>query len=225
MGDQHFTRFFNQIKFNYFFFVGIIVFYVVHISLVAKFSTGIWAGIDVLCILAQLAFMRKFIRLMINLEMDFNVIVKGRIFFINQKGMYSDTQTLTGDKIKTIRATYPGFISSYFGHGTVDVLTEGDIGLMGVMTMQYVEDPEDTVASMNQLVSGRIEPIEKIHNVYLSKIVSEYGIDRNSEDFREKIRQYLTNYEGQIRDDYLGSRDEETKREIEAIYGEYRMKP
>ncbi|MDQ1343303.1 MAG: hypothetical protein QG650_22, partial [Patescibacteria group bacterium] len=59
----------------------------------------------------------------------------------------------------------------------------------------------------------------------LSKIVSEYGIDRNSEDFREKIRQYLANYEDQIRDDYLGTQDEETKREIEAIYGEYRMKP
>lgn len=81
----------------------------VHVAVVAKFSTGVWAVIDIVCILIQLGLMSKFVRLMINLEMDFNVVVQGRIFFINQSGMYSDTQTLSGDKIKTIRSTYPGF--------------------------------------------------------------------------------------------------------------------
>ncbi len=108
-GDEAFTRFFNQIQTNFFFFVAMVAFYVVHVAVVAKFSTGIWAALDIVCILAQLALMSKFIRSMINLEMDFNVVVPGRIFFINQNGMYSDTQTLSGDKIKTIRSTYPGF--------------------------------------------------------------------------------------------------------------------
>ncbi len=74
-GDHAFTRFFNQIQTNFFFFVGVIVFYVVHIAFVAKFSTGIWAALDIVCIFAQLALMSKFVRSMINLEMDFNVVV------------------------------------------------------------------------------------------------------------------------------------------------------
>lgn len=90
--------------------------------------------------------------------------------------------------------------------------------------MHYVDNPEDAVSNMNMLVSGRVEPIEKIHNVYLSKIISAYGIDRNGKDFRKKIREYLANYENQIRDDYLSAQDTETKREIEEIYQEYRTK-
>lgn len=91
------------------------------------------------------------------------------------------------------------------------------------MTMHYVDNPEDAVSNMNSLVSGRIEPLEKIHNVYLSKIISAYGISRDGSDFRKKIREYLANYENQIRDDYLSAQDSETKREIEEIYREYRM--
>ncbi len=91
------------------------------------------------------------------------------------------------------------------------------------MTMHYVDNPEDAVSNMNSLVSGRIEPLEKIHNVYLSKIISAYGINRDGSDFRKKIREYLANYENQIRDDYLSAQDPETKREIEEIYREYRM--
>lgn len=223
-GDAAFTRFFNQLQTNFFFFIGIIVFYVVHVVIIKEFSTGIWAVADILCILAQLALMTKFVRTMINHEMDFNAIVKGRIFFINQKGMYSDTQTLAGDKIKTIRSTYPGFLGSYFRYGTVDVLTEGDIGLMGVMTMHYVDNPELAVSNMNLLVSGRLEPIEKIHNVYLSKIVSTHGIDQEGPDFRQKIKQYLTDYDEQIRNDYVAAQDEETKKEIEEIYAAYAKK-
>lgn len=223
-GDAAFTRFFNQIQTNFFFFLGIIVFYVVHVAVIAEFSTGIWAVADIFCILVQLALMTKFVRTMINHEMDFNVIVKGRIFFINQKGMYSDTQTLAGDKIKTIRSTYPGFLGSYFRYGTVDVLTEGDIGLMGVMTMHYVDNPELAVSNMNLLVSGRLEPIEKVHNVYLSKIISAYGIDRDAKDFRNKIREYLDRYDEQIRDDYFAAQDEETKKEIEEIYASFARK-
>lgn len=66
--------------------------------------------------------------------------------------------------------------------------------------------------------------MEKIHNVYLSKIVSAYGIDRNGPDFREKIRDYLARYDDQIRDDYLAAQDEETKREIQEIYASYAAK-
>lgn len=223
-GDADFTRFFNQIQTNFFFFVGIIAFYVVHIVFVAKFSTGLWAVADILCIFAQLALMTKFVRTMINHEMDFNVIVKGRIFFINQKGMYSDTQTLAGDKIKTIRSTYPGFLASYFRYGTVDVLTEGDIGLMGVMTMHYVDNPELAVSNMNLLISGKLDPLEKIHNVYLSKIVSEEHMDRNADDFHERMREYLVRFDDRIRDDYLSAEDGETKREIEELYSLFAKK-
>ena len=66
-----------------------------------------------------------------------------------------------------------------------------------------------------------MEPIEKIHNVYLSKIVSERAFDRNGDDFRQKIKQYLADYDEQIRQDYVSAQDEETKKEIEEIYATY----
>jgi hypothetical protein len=89
---------------------------------------------------------------MIDLEMDFNVVVKGKLFFVNQNGVYSDINTLDADKIKNIKSSYPGFLASFFHYGTIEVLTEGD-ELMGHNVMQFVDRPERTVEQMNALLN------------------------------------------------------------------------
>lgn len=48
------------------------------------------------------------------------------MFFINQSGVLSNTQTLESDKIKTIKSTFPSPIAGLFNYGNIDILTEGD---------------------------------------------------------------------------------------------------
>ncbi|HRI36804.1 MAG TPA: hypothetical protein PK765_07305 [bacterium] len=49
---------------------------------------------------------------------------------------------------------------------------------------------------------------DEIHNAYLKSIVSRYGFDPNSAEFRKQIQKFLHDYETQIRDDYVATADE-----------------
>ncbi len=74
-GDNSFTRCFNQLQTNFLIFVLVIVVYVVHIFFFTNWDFK-FAILDVVCIFMQLFLIRRFIHLIIDLEMDFNVIVK-----------------------------------------------------------------------------------------------------------------------------------------------------
>ena len=90
---------------------------------------------------------------MIDLEMDYNVIIPGKIYFVNQSGVLSSVQTIESEKIKTIRSLFPSRIASLFDYGTVDILTEGDSqSLFGTMSMYYVTDPDGVVAKIQSLL-------------------------------------------------------------------------
>lgn len=122
--DTIFSALFNQLQTNLFFFIGIVIFYIFHVAIISGFSTGIWAAIDIMFIGLQLFLLSKFILNMMNLEMDFMIAIPGRLYVINQKGMYAEVQTLDSEKIKTVKSSYPNFIASFFGYGNVEVLTE-----------------------------------------------------------------------------------------------------
>ena len=156
--DIIFTSLFNQLQTNFFFFIGIVVFYIFHVAVVSGFSTGIWAMVDIVCIALQLFVLGKFVSNMTNLEMDFTVAVPGQLYFVNQKGMYVEIQTLESDKIKTIKSSYPNFISSFFGYGNLEIMTEGDMSGLGTVIIEYVENPEATVQNVNTLLSGKFVP-------------------------------------------------------------------
>ncbi len=223
LGDKSFTTCFNQLQFNFFFFIGVVVIYILHIILVSKFSTGIWAAIDIACIAAQMVFIQKFVRLLIDLEMDFNLVVPGKIFFVNQQGLYSDIQTLEADKIKTIKSSYPSFFASFFHYGTIEVLTEGDESNIGHTTTEFVDRPEETVVNINSLLSGRYTLTEQIHSAYLQKVLSGFpGLP--PEERKAKIKEYLTTYESQIKKEYLESQDTEMKERVEQLYREHYTK-
>jgi hypothetical protein len=56
--------------------------------------------------------------------MDFTVAIPGKMYFIDQVGMYANMDTIDADKIKNIRSSYPNFLASFFEFGTLDILTE-----------------------------------------------------------------------------------------------------
>jgi hypothetical protein len=90
---------------------------------------------------------------MMDLEMDYNIVIPGKIYFVNQSGVLSAIQTIESDKIKTIKSSFPSKIASFFDYGTVDVLTEGDSeAMLGTMSMYYVTDPDGIVTSIQSLL-------------------------------------------------------------------------
>lgn len=152
--------------------------------------------------------------------MDFNIVVKWRMMFVNQDGMFSNINTIEADKIKNIRSSYPNFLASFFHFGTLEVLTEGDQNLMGHNIIEYVDQPEDTVENINALLSGKIVLEEHIHNKYLQNILTKFP-NLTGEERKMAIKKYLTEYELQIKKEYQSSQDSEIRRDIEEIYTEY----
>ena len=53
---------------------------------------------DFFVIIAEIHYLRRFRKRMMDLEMDFNVVVQGKIFFVNQTGLLSDSQTIESEK-------------------------------------------------------------------------------------------------------------------------------
>jgi hypothetical protein len=176
-GDRFFSSFFNQASLNMLLFVVVIAYYVVHIVFVTRFSSQIWAVIDIAALVAEFVLLQNLTKSLINLEMDYVLVIPGKLYFVNQRGFYTDIQSLDADKIKTIRLSFPNFIASFFHYGTVDVLTEGDEGLIGVMNMHYVDFPEETVKNIELLLDDDVKTLramyDEVHNAYLRKIISK----------------------------------------------------
>jgi len=219
-GDNSFTRCFNQLQTNFVIFLIVIVIYIVHIFFIAAEIEFFYAALDVICILFQLFLIGRFIKLIIDLEMDFNIAVKWRMIFVDQNGMFSDINTIDADKIKNIRSMYPNFIASFFHFGTIEVLTEGDQELLWHNKIEFVDRPERTVENINAIISGKIALEEHIHNLYLQKILAKFS-KLPAKDRKTAIKTYLTEYEEQIKKEYQNTQDPEIKRDIEEIYTEY----
>jgi hypothetical protein len=158
---------------------------------------------DTLVMIMSLVFLKMFRKRMMDLEMDYNVIVPGKIFFVNQSGVLSSIQTIESDKIKTVRSSFPSKIASFFNYGTVDVLTEGDTqAMMGTMSMFYVTDPDGVVANIQSLldtppekrVQTKLEPkksVPKSGEQTPQKIQYEVSVREHSLDTRGKVRGIL----------------------------------
>jgi hypothetical protein len=124
---------------------------------VSSISDHIWILLtDTFVMVTEIAFLKKYRKRMMDLEMDYNIIVPGKVFFVNQSWILSSIQTIESDKIKTVRSSFPSKIASFFNYGTVDILTEGDnITMMGSMSMYYVQDPDGVVSNIQLLLSGK----------------------------------------------------------------------
>ncbi len=167
--DAYFVSFFNaSITNQYILFLTIIG----EIILIFLYQKTLWdhfwiLATDTLVMIMEIVFLKMFRKRMIDLEMDYNIIVPGKVFFVNQSGVLSSIQTIESDKIKTVRSSFPSKLASFFDYGTVDILTEWDSqAMLGTMSMYYVTDPDEVVASIQSLLDTPLgERITRKDNV------------------------------------------------------------
>lgn len=157
-GDQYFIRYFNWSLTNQFVLIILLIVEIIMMVLFGgRLGQHFWIlTLDIFVICTQIYFLKMFRAKMINLEMDFNVAVPGKLYTVNQTGILSNTQTLDGDKIKTVRATFPSKIASFFNYGNIDILTEGDEGTLGAITLYYVTSPKAIANDMENMLSRDI---------------------------------------------------------------------
>ena len=137
-----------------------------------------------------------------DLEMDYNIIVEGKIFFVNQSGLLSTVQTIDWDKIKTVQSVFPSKIASFFNYGTIHILTEWDSALIGTMSMYYVTSPDSVVAHIQTLIDAEIERVvpvidpsgptsQKPAPIVIISSVKKDGSSIHAVDTREQVRDIL----------------------------------
>ncbi len=153
--DRYFINYFDASVTNQFILIVTIVSEIVLIFLYQK-SLGqhFWIlATDTLVMIIEIMFLKMYRKRMIDLEMDYSVVIAGKIYFVNQSGVLSSIQTIESKKIKTIRSVFPNRIASIFDYGTIDILTEGDTqNLMWSLNMYYVNNPDAVVANIQSLI-------------------------------------------------------------------------
>lgn len=108
LGDIAFTKAFNQTILNIILVLCLSVFVVYKtLSIDGAFaSTWAFAIPDILLYGAQIGILANYLKKIIDLEMDFNIVRKGAIFFFNQS-MFSGSGTeVAYEKIKTRSFSY-----------------------------------------------------------------------------------------------------------------------
>lgn len=59
---------------------------------------------------------------MIDLEMDYILVIPNRIYFVDQIGIYERSQSIKWvTNIRLITSNYPGFLGSLCNYGTIEV--------------------------------------------------------------------------------------------------------
>lgn len=204
--DELFESFFNQITTNLFLFWFIIVFYVYQIINSFFIEEVNWsiliAIVDIVLLWCQIYLMRVYRKKMIDLELDFNVVVPWKLYFFNQSNMYSQSQTLQSSKIKTISDKTNNFFMSFFNLWRISVLTEWDQGWLWMMDMYYVEGPKETIANIYTLIN--MKPKE-ITNKYLLQILNHLGLTVNNfekPENKQKIKEFLKKNDAWIQEDF-----------------------
>lgn len=195
--DTYFIRFFNWSITNQL-LLTITIFTEICLIIVYKSRLGdhFWIlATDILIISLEVVFLRMYRKRMMDLEMDYNIVVPGKIYFVNQSGVLSAIQTIESDKVKTVKSSFPSKIASFFDYGTVDILTEWDSqAMMGTMSMYYVTDPDRIVTNIQALLDvpewERKVKKQKIETIKKST-QNHTEIIEHTVDTREQVRDIL----------------------------------
>ena len=151
--DIAFTKFFNQTIFNYFVLIWITIFIAYQIIFVLWF-TELWLywWLNIFLLLTQIYISAKFKKRMLDLEMDFAIVIPWKIMFYNQSNLTRSVQTINSEKIKTITSKHARLVWSVFNFWDITILTEWDEANMWEMNLQYIASPSDTVYEINELL-------------------------------------------------------------------------
>lgn len=219
--DRIFSSFFNQTI-----FLLIVLFLIAIFSTVTSLTWIIWNTkwfsfwiVNVILLFFQIWLFYSYLKNMINLEMDFKIIIPWQILFFNQSWiLWWNTQTMNADKIKTMNTKFAWILWSFFNYWDIIILTEWDQWWIWEMVMDHTWDPNKTLQEMQKVLDKNLELIEKEVNVLLKKLENEIWIkDINSEENRERLRKFINENEWKMKELYENC-DEETKREIKELY-------
>lgn len=151
--DVAFTVFFNQTIFNYFVLIFVTAFIVYEIIFSLWFSEiGFLWWVNILLLFLQIHISSRFKKRMLDLEMDFAIVIPQKIIFYNQSNLKRSVQTINAEKIKTITSSHARLLWSVFNFWDITVLTEWDEADMWEMTMSYISSPSETVYEINELL-------------------------------------------------------------------------
>ncbi len=219
--DIIFTKFFNQTLFLLIILAGITIFtsFTAVSSLLVGWTTwfGVWA-INAILLIVQLGLFFSYLQNMINQEMDFNVVVPGKILFFNQRWFLWDSQTMNAHKIKTMNTKYSWLLWSFFNYWDIIILTEWDQKDNWEMRMDYIWNPTKTVKEIQKVLNNDTNTMEKEVNLMLKRFKAEIGVDDiSSQENKQKLKDFLKNNENIIKD-IFNKADDETKREIKEMY-------
>ena len=152
--DKFFIRFFNW---SFFFQLIILAIFFEWITLIfgtQTISSLFFIVLELLCLLISSFLLTQYRKKILDLEMDYNIVVKWKIYFANQTWFLSQVQIIESDKIKSIQAIYPNTVAWIFDVWTIHILTEwDDTHAMGTMSMFYVQSPEKTVQTIQKILS------------------------------------------------------------------------
>lgn len=219
--DWIFTKFYNQTIFLLIFLFWITIFSiftsVTNILENLDWTFSFWV-INAALLIVQLLLFYSFLNKMINLEMDYKLVIPWKIFFYNQRWIFWDSQTMNSNKIKTINTKYSWILNSLFNYWDIIVLSEWDKENNWEMQMDYVGYPQKTVEEMNKVLNNDLSAIEKDVNVLLSKYINEIWIpDINTPENKEKLKDFVNSNQEKLKTLFENA-DSETKNEIREIF-------
>lgn len=199
--DKYFVSFFNWSITNQWILIAIIF---LEISLVLLYGNRIdshfWIlAMDTFVIILEIAFLKQFRKRMMDLEMDYNVVVESKIFFVNQSGILSTVQSIDCNKIKAVQSIFPSKIASFFNYGTINVLTEWDSSLIGTMTMYYVTDPDGVVANIHTMIDSELDT-PRVNPVHSQSENTSETIEINNNDTKNWSNRHTVDTREQVRD-------------------------
>ena len=123
-GDTYFARFFDQTILNQLILIGLTIACIYFYFSYTNYTWSYWLLLDAGLFCLQWFLLKYYRKRMVDLEMDYNIVIPGKIMFVNQSGMLSSSQTVEGEKVKTITANYPSWIASFFHYGNIEIMTE-----------------------------------------------------------------------------------------------------
>jgi hypothetical protein len=151
--DEAFKKFFNQTIFNYFVVLWITAYIAYYIIFIAWFMKAwIYGFLNIFFLLAQIFLSIKFKKRMLDLEMDFAIVIPGKIMFYNQSNLQRSEATINSEKIKTITSEYAWLFWSMLNYWDVTVMTEWDEANVWEMKLHYIPFPTETVYEINELL-------------------------------------------------------------------------
>lgn len=110
-----FARFFNRVTLGYFLFIVATLFEVYYLVFVSGNYASFVPYLDILLLLIQVLLIAYYRARMIDLEMDYILVIPGKVYFIDQIGVHTNMQTLQlMSNIKIIQSSYPNFLGSFF---------------------------------------------------------------------------------------------------------------